>query len=180
MQLDQGSTGSKRPVENSMHVSTEPECLLLLPSWRRWCVPRLWDLPLSFAETNRKWITQSFFILCLDSRKQPHNPLGSRQEAQGYEPHTKNASEEDEEVTIRTFSSSLEGQHQLQTDVWYFKWQIGLCIVQNRSTLSYEPIMLVYFQFQHWRTHRGKKKRERKKENQLAFNGILAEFSASM
>lgn len=52
-------------------VSTEPECLLLLPTRRRWCVPKLWDLPLNFAETNRKWITQSFFILCLDSRKQP-------------------------------------------------------------------------------------------------------------
>lgn len=52
-------------------VSTEPECLLLLPSTRRWCVLKLCDLPLNFAETNRKWITQSFFISCLDSRKQP-------------------------------------------------------------------------------------------------------------
>lgn len=49
----------------------KPGHLLFLLNRKRWYVSKFWDLPLHFAETNRKWITQSFFILCLDSRKQP-------------------------------------------------------------------------------------------------------------
>lgn len=52
-------------------MSIKPECLLYLPRRGRGSVSKLWDLSLSFAEMNRKWITQSLFIDCLDSGKQP-------------------------------------------------------------------------------------------------------------
>lgn len=57
------------------------------------------------------------FMSRLQEKKKTYNPLGIRQEAWNCESSTENASEEDGEITVWTFSCSLEGQQQLQTDV---------------------------------------------------------------